>query len=302
MANPDWKIPGYPELKGNVGQAAVNGQIVYYPQVVRSDTDTPVDRQAFGMVTLNLLPEPREVTVGNTKTKIYGFLKLRGNWADVDQCTAKAAAIVREQDSKNFTRIAHVGYWLPICDSECLSKEVVSVGAADEPEDQRRAREKLSRKKHAEQAKYEKEIRDREEEIKNAPDHNDDPLSIDYYTMKRVLAVRLDEQISQFQKKLDGLTAARDMNNNLVYALDQLVPNHQNSWIDNYNKEARNAGVADFVEPEATVQQHATFVSTPEALEDTLKKIEELRVKAAAEVERAKKRAVGNYDSDSDSD
>lgn len=47
---PEWLVPGYPPLKCDdaVGKAAVEGQMVYYPKVVRSNADYPISGQAMG--------------------------------------------------------------------------------------------------------------------------------------------------------------------------------------------------------------------------------------------------------------
>lgn len=295
--NPEWLCSDYPELKGNVGQAAVNDQLVHYPQVVRSDIDVSIDNQNFGIVALNLLTEPKTISVNGQKTRVYGFLKLRGNWSDVNQTESKAAAIVRTQDSKNKNRIAPVGHWVPICDSECLTRKVVSVSDESESIEHQKVQDQLTRKNAKGQAQYERELKEREEELKNAGDPNDDPHSLDFYTMKRVLSQRLDENIQQFQEKLDKLMASRAKNNDMIYALDQITPTHASHWIDNLNAARRKVGIPDCTLNEKLANFHETYVSEPEVLEKTLQEIAELKVKMEKEVARAKRRENGDYDS-----
>lgn len=293
---PTWLVPDYPELKGNVGQAAVNGQIVYYPQVVRSDIDFSVDNQAHGIVSLNLLTEPKVIPINGQKTRIYGFMKLRGNWADANQAKNKAATIVRQQDSKNMNRIAPVGCWVPICDSDCLTKEIVSVGDESESTEQQKVQELLARKNAKGQEQYEREIREREEEVKNAPDHNDDPYSLDFYTMKRVLSQRLDENIQQFQKKLDDLNASKAKNDDMICALNHVNPSYRDTWIDNLNSARRKVNIPDCTLNQRLEEFHNTYQSAPEVLEKSLKDLADLKARMEAEVEKAKRRADGNYD------
>jgi len=128
---PSYFIPGYPPLSASddIGKAAVQGQVFEYPQVLRQAIDPPITAQLFGNISLMLFKEPKLSKHGHP---IYGFLKLRGNYESDAVCRQKAYTLVREVDSKFQIRIAPVGSWVPITESESAVKELYDVRGSDQ--------------------------------------------------------------------------------------------------------------------------------------------------------------------------
>lgn len=258
---PDWLVPGYPELRGEVGQAAVNGQIVYYPKVVRSQEDECIESQTRGLVSFMLLKEPRQTKDG----LVYGFFKLRGNWSSEEQATAKASKIVRDVDSKYPIRVAHVGHWLPITNDEGFVKRNVNVNVEEKEDD---AKKVAMKEEEERQKRIMRELKEREEEIKNAADYNDDKEHINYYTMKMVTWLRLHETIEQHRKKLQDLEGKLVETRKILHDLDSKHPEYNEAWIDTYNIERRKGGIPDYIPGNAEIQRYVEggkqFSSSPQ--------------------------------------
>jgi hypothetical protein len=249
----EWLVPDYPPLKGDVGSAAVNGQIVYYPKVVRSQADEEIENQTRGLVSFMILKEQRETKDGK---KIVGFFKLRGNYSDENQATSKASKIVREQDSKYCIRVAHVGNWIPLVEDDAMARKNVQVNVEESAEEEA-AKRKAMEDEEEKRKRIVREMKEREEEVKNAPDYNEDKESLNHYTMKMVVWLRLQETILLERKKLKDLEDKLCGVRSTLSELDQKHPSYSESWVDNYNVERRKAGIPDHVPSKLDMEEYA---------------------------------------------
>lgn len=246
---PEWLVPDYPPLGGNVGKAAVNGQILYYPKVVRSNADEKIEGQTRGLISMMVLKEPKQTKNGKT---IFGFFKLRGNWGDDNQAAARGSKIVREQDSKYPIRIAHVGEWIPIIDDDSMAQKTINVDVeADAATEE--ARQKAIEDEEEKRKRRLREIKEREEEVKNGQDYNDDKSSIDYYTMKMVTWKELVFNVEMQTKKLESLKSKLSEVRKTISDLDASpeTSEHCKYWLDNYNNARKKAGIPEFVPSQA---------------------------------------------------
>ena len=186
-----YRQPDHPSLEGKVLDEAVKNQILTYPQVVRKDSDKPVDGQSHGLISFTLFKEPKPLKSGKL---LYGFFKLRGNYKSREKANMKATNIIKNQDSKFKIRVVNVGEWLPIADDDTLVKENVNIKVDASVEEEKR---ELAIKEERERNERKiREIKEREEEVKNAKDYNDDPEHINFYTMKRVTWMTLRKILS----------------------------------------------------------------------------------------------------------
>lgn len=243
-------VPDYPPLNGNVGKAAVNGQITCYPQVTRSGKDECIESQQSGLVSFMFLSEPKKTKNGKN---IYGFCKLRGNWRDENQAVSKGSRIVREQDSKYALRIVPVGSWFPLTDDEAMVNKNININVDEE---ENPAKEAAMREEEEKKKKIMREIKEREEEVKTAKDYNEDKDNIDFYTMKMVVWMRLQESIEIERKKLKGLEEKLLETREILSGLDKNHSYYNEEWIDNYNKERRKAGIPDFIPGESDMKKY----------------------------------------------
>ncbi len=252
---PLWLDPTHPDLKGAPAREAVKDLIIpTYPKVIRSQTDLPVTQQQCGLVSWQLFKEPKKLTNGSI---VYGFFKLRGNYSDANQCKNRAADIIRTQDSKNKIRLAPVGAWLPITDSDDVSKETVNV--SDDTDGMTAAKELAAKETEGEQARIMKEVRDRAEEVTTSKDYNDDPDHINYYTMKRVGWLRMIEHRDQERKKLEELEKKISISRKLLHSLETKHPTFATDWIDNYNIERRRVKIPDYTPSVVEDEEYKKF-------------------------------------------
>jgi hypothetical protein len=253
-STPAWFDPTYPPLSGGEAKKAVDTQMSTFPEVVRSNKDIPIPQQSYGLISMMLFKEPKKLKSGKFA---YGFMKMRGNWSDVDQCKNKAASIIREQDSKNKIKISPVGEWLPITEDDAFVQENVDVNVDATEKD--RVKEEAVKEQEIERARIQRELKERENEVKNSKDYNDDTDHIDYYTMKRVTWLRLRENIAMLKNQVQTLEGKLVDTRKVLANLDSKHPTYDVDWIDNYNKERRKSGIPDYI-PGASEQK--TYIET----------------------------------------
>jgi len=255
VRQPEWLVPGYPPLKAedSVGQAAVEGQTWFYPQVVRTMVDPPIQGQRLGLLSFMLFKEPRKLRNGKP---VYGYVKLRGNWSDESQSKFEASKIIREVDSKYVIRVAPTGAWVPITEEDAFVKEKLDVKMR---KDEVALRDEAVKEKEAEQRRIQREIREREEELKRG-DIYDDPTSLTYYSMRRVTELRLMEARDNQLRQIESIKKTLRKVQKETKRLERDHPEYEDQWVDCYNEERRKAGVPDYVPSEDQDREHAEAV------------------------------------------
>jgi hypothetical protein len=250
-----WLVPGYPPLKCDdaVGKAAVEGQMVYYPKVVRSNADNPIPGQSMGCLSFMLFREPHKPKNGKP---VYGFVKLRGNWTDQSQAENHSMKIIQEMDSKFPVRIGPVGTWLPITEESGFNKETKELDLENMDEYKKEA----MRERREEEVRIKRELREKEDEVKHGGDIYDDPLSLDFYTMKRVTDQRLREMLDIKRKGLISLENKIVITQKILKRLEKEKPEYREQWIDRYNEKRREGGITDYRPSEKELEEYETSV------------------------------------------
>ena len=264
---PPWMIPNYPPLKCDdpIGQAAVNGQLVEYPKVVRQRGDKPMRSQQVGLISFMLFKEPRKFKTGQP---VYGFFKLRGNYSSKCEAENRAGKIIREMDSRFVIRMAPVGQWLPITEEMGFCKDILDIKMREE---EPALRDKAIKEKQKKERKRMKEIQRAEREVKESGDVYDDPSSLDFYTMKRVTELRLKEQI-EFRKK--GITSMENKvkaTQKILKRLELENPEYSNQWLDRYNEKRKEGGIPDYLPPEKQLEDYQKDLEGTVLEEDLIK-------------------------------
>src|SRR5580698_920299 len=97
-STPYWFNPKYPKLDENddVGKAALENQVVTYPQVVRQNIDPVIPGHQYTIISFNLFEKPRMFR----GQPIYGFVKSRGDSETESIAINRANKLVLEVDSK----------------------------------------------------------------------------------------------------------------------------------------------------------------------------------------------------------
>lgn len=249
---PEWFSPDYPKLKlsENIGQAAIQNQLIEYPKVVRGMVDPPVLNQTHGLLSFMLLDKP---TV-NPKTgkPTFGFVKLRGNHP-ASEWESASKNIITNFDSKYRILTAPVGQWVPITDDDMVIKERIDVKISEN--DATIYDDATKRKKEEDERKM-REIREREEELQKEGDIYDHPESLKYYTMKRVTELKLMESRDEYVKHIKNIEEKLEIVRKELYKLTLSNPQHRDNWVECYSEERMKAGVPKYVPSEAYLEEH----------------------------------------------
>jgi hypothetical protein len=257
IKTPDWLIPSYPPLNGMdiVGKAAVEGQMVNYPKVVRTMTDPPLVSQRLSCVSFMLFKEPKVIEKG---PPIYGYVKMRGNWADQTQATFEASKIIKDIDSKYPIRIAPTGAWVPITDNDAFIKDHLDVKTE---KDEIMLRDSAVKEKQAETDRIKKELIEREKELNEDGDVYDDPTSLTYYSMRRVTETTLMDAYTRQSDQLKSTEAIILKVRRELKKLEMSNPEYTDQWVDRYNVERSKGGLPDYVSSEKQEELHRESLS-----------------------------------------
>ena len=259
--------PLHPSLTDEETLKASKKQIAEFPTVIRVETDLPVPQQSMGLISIKMLNKP----IIKDKATIYGFMKIRGNWADKSQAEMMASRIIKEQDSANVINIVPVGVWFPM--TEAKAKEVIDVNLSEKEHNEAH---KIALKETEEHNNLiQQQLKDRAKEVKDSPDYNEEPESLNHYTLKRVALMFATENITIQMTKMEQLKKQRLLTIDLIKKLDEKHPEYKERWIDNYNIERKKAGIPDFVpseyERERYTQEHIGEEQTPKSKEESKK-------------------------------
>jgi hypothetical protein len=253
---PEWAIPTYPPLSSDdlVGRAAVEGQIVSYPKIVRTMIDPPIPNQSIGCISYMLFDEPKKAK--GSEKPVYGFMKLRGNWNNQQQATFESSKIIREVDSKYQIRLAPVGTWVPITEDQSCIKEKTDVRMNEE---EHHLRDQAVKDKESEQRRIQRELHERTEELKSG-DIYDDPTSLKYYSMRMVTELRLIEELDRQTRQIQNVKDNIEKVRNELAELEMTHPSYIEDWIECYNVERRKVGIPDFCPSEDFMTEHLLAV------------------------------------------
>ena len=248
---PTWFIPDYPPLSSqdDVGKAAVEGQFVVYPKVVRTNVDPPIPNQTVGNLSFMLFKTPRMFR----DKPIYGYVKLRGSFIDEKAARFDAYKLVREVDSKFQVRCAAIGTWVPITDDNSCIKELYDVRENDE---EKHIRDEAVKEKEAEARRIAREIKESEEALKNGDDIYDKPESLDFYTMKRVTEMRLFESYQISLRKLKEIEDSMIETHMILRISEVDHPEYSGEWLDIYNRERAKTSLPAFVPNERQFERY----------------------------------------------
>ena len=248
-----WFHPDYPPLgRDEVGTAAVNGQIVEYPALVRKHVDPAISNQIYGNISFNLFETPKIFKGKN----VYGFVKIRGNHESVEVARADASRIVREVDSKFLVAIGPVGVWVPITESISAIKDLYDVKDSDQGIS---LRDEAIKDKEKEDQKKIQEIKEAEERLVEGGDIYDNQDSLKFYTMKRVTDMTLYETNRAQYLKLRSIQKTLIEQRILLKNLEEKHPEYSTSWVELYNQERKKSGITTFVPGETQFEEYESL-------------------------------------------
>ena len=234
---------------------AAAAEKIAFPIVIRTPNDSPIHGQRYGLVSFHIFEQPRSFSDG---TPMYGYMKLRGNWADESQAKFEAGKIIKEVDSVYEIKIAPVGSWVPITNQTEFTKEHIQVHIEN---DKQSMLVKAMEDKEKENRRIRKEIEDRSEQLKSG-DVYDDPTSIEYYTMKRITEFKLMETRDSEFKKLEKIKENIDKTRVELIELETKYPEYMDQWEDCYNIKRSEAGIENAIFEKEYIDEHYKFVTS----------------------------------------
>ncbi len=247
---PEWLIEDYPPLSGKIGHEAEKAQTITYPKVVRKMDDPPIANQMYGNLSFMFFDDPKTLSTGK---KVYGFCKVRGVWPTETAATDDSKRIIREVDSRFQIRIAPVGAWVPLTNENAFCRDLLDVPTKEE--DMNQLRSEAVKQKEGDQRRIMKELKEREEEVREE-DIYDDPTSLKYYSMKRVTEMRLTEACDINRKKYEKTEHNQTKVRIELKRLEQDNPQYADQWIECYNKEREKSGIFEYVPGENEFEEY----------------------------------------------
>jgi hypothetical protein len=205
-----------------------------FPQVERRFADPPLSLQTFGLFSFI----PAKGATPNEQG-IYGFAKLRGNYASEIEANEAAERIIRNVDSYHQIYHTYVGRPFPLTCTSDFSKEVNRVDlqkdmAASISDDIRKKREK-------EQRDIE-EIKNREKELLADVQKKEEDKE-DFYTTLRVKKAQLTWTYIETEKKLQQMAGLIAKARHEIEELDSKDSSLKDTYYNKYLEARKQAGL-----------------------------------------------------------
>jgi hypothetical protein len=213
----------------------VSSYVERFPQVERRYADPPVELQKVGLISF----VPAKGATPNEKG-VYGFAKLRGNFASEQEANEQAERLIRNVDSYHQIYHTYVGRPFPLTQSSEYSKEVNQV---DLQKEMASAMSDDIRKKREKEQKDIEEIKNREkellEDVKKTEENRDD-----HYTTLRVKKAQLTWTYAETEKKMKQMAGVIAKTRYELEELDRTHPELKDLYFNKYMDARRQAGLS----------------------------------------------------------
>jgi hypothetical protein len=213
----------------------VTSYVERYMSVERNFADPVLELQRIGLISF----VPARGAKPNDEG-IYGFAKLRGNFATETEANARAEYLIRNHDSYHQIYHTYVGRPFPLTTTSDFSKEVFSVDI------QRQAvnaiSDEVKRKREKEQKDIE-EIKDRERQLLEDVKREEEPTD-DHYTTLRVKKAQLAWTYLETHKKLKQMCVSIAKARKEIEDLDEKYPELKNKYFNKYMDARKQAGLS----------------------------------------------------------
>lgn len=223
------------ELTEAVKELSVTSFVQRFPQIERRLADPPIDQQRIGLISF----VPAKGVTPN-EHGVYGFAKLRGNYANENEANERAELLIRNIDSYHQIYHTYVGRPFPLTTTSEYSKEVTKVELDKE---MKTAISEDVKKKRDKEARDIEEIKNRErellEDVKKDPEENKD----DYYTTLRVKKAQLVWTYAETEKKLQQMAGSIAKARYEIEQLDKSNPDLKDTYYNKYMDARKQAGL-----------------------------------------------------------
>jgi hypothetical protein len=213
----------------------ISSYVERYPSVERAFADPVIDLQKIGLISF----VPARGATPNEQG-IYGFAKLRGNYATEIEANARAENLIRNHDSYHQIYHTYVGRPFPLTTTSDFSKEVYKVDVQKEAT--MAIGDEVKRKREKEQKDIE-EIKEREKQLLEDVKQKEEPTD-DHYTTLRVKKAQLAWTYLETDKKMRQMCVSIAKAIKEIEELDEKHPELKNNYFNKYMDARKQAGLS----------------------------------------------------------
>ena len=205
-----------------------------FPRHDRVYADPSIAMQLYGLI--SFVPSK-----GATPDKdgVFGFAKIRGNYASELEASERAEYLIRNHDSYHQIYHTYVGRPFPVTVSSEYSKET------DEIDIRKKTTESMSssvKSKKEDEKREIKEIKDREKALLDDSKNTEEDPYEEYITL-RVKKAQLQWTYLEHQKKMAEIKEILIKTRQSIEEHDEQNPEFQNEYFEKYKEARRNAGI-----------------------------------------------------------
>lgn len=213
----------------------ISSYVQRYTAVERAFADPVIDLQKIGLISF----VPARGAKPNEQG-IYGFAKLRGNFATEIEANARAEHLIRNHDSYHQIYHTYVGRPFPLTTTSDFSKEVYKVDVQKEAT--MAIGDEVKRKREKEQKDIE-EIKEREKQLLEDVKRKEEPTD-DHYTTLRVKKAQLAWTYLETDKKMKQMCVSIAKAMKEIEELDEKHPELKNNYFNKYMDARKQAGLS----------------------------------------------------------
>lgn len=211
-----------------------NSFVKKFPRIERRYADPVDNNQRIGLISF----VPAKGAIPNEKG-VYGYAKLRGNFATEAEANEKAESIIRNVDSYHQIYHAYVGRPFPIT---CSSDYALETSEVDIKNSMVESISNSIKNKKAEEKKQVEEIKQKEEELfKDSQKGEED--SIDRYTTLKVKKAQITWTYHETQKKMEEMKAIIIKTRAELAELDASDESLAKNYFEKYKKAREASGL-----------------------------------------------------------
>jgi len=235
----DVGAPPLSEEQVNEAMVALNNTsfVDKFPRVERQFADPPIPLQTYGLI--SFVPSKG---ASPDKDGVYGFMKMRGNYATQQESNDRAEYLIRNVDSYHQIFHGYVGRPFPITidPKYCAKTEEINI--------RQKATETISEDVKAKRDKEKEDITAIKQREKALMEQTKENFQVDPYEEYTVLRVKKAQLVWTYDKTLKQL---EEMKRNIISTRDKIAehektnPNFGKEYFDRYMQARRDAGIPD---------------------------------------------------------
>jgi hypothetical protein len=207
-----------------------------FPRVDKTYADPAIPLQNIGLISFI----PAKGATPN-ENGVYGFAKIRGNYATEMEASQRAEYLIRNVDSYHQVFHCYVGRPFPLTESSKYSAETSEIDIRKETS--KNVSESIRSKKDDEQQQI-REIKEKEEKLLEESKREEvDPY--EEYITQRVKLAQLSFTYLEHQKKLVEIKDIIIKTRSLIDTMNEEHPTFKDSYYEKYMKARKDAGIKE---------------------------------------------------------